>query len=59
MEIPHIVFDKFNNWNKPPLNADISCDKRFVFALLLALTEEEKLRDDDIPADVMDFVKRN
>lgn len=57
MEIPHEVFTTCSEWTKPPLNTDVSCDKRFVSALLLALTEEEKLLEDDIPQDVMNFVE--
>ncbi|XP_031636830.1 uncharacterized protein LOC116349491 [Contarinia nasturtii] len=57
MEIPHVVFSRFITWNKPPFDTDLSCDKRFVFALILALTEEEKLVNDDIPEEVMQFVK--
>lgn len=57
MEIPHFVFAEFIKWNKPPLNMDVSHDKRFVVALLLALTEEEKLVDGEISQDVMEFVE--
>lgn len=57
MEIPNIVISKFINWSKPPFNADTNIDKRFVFAFLLALTEEDKLMVNDIQAEVMDFVQ--
>lgn len=57
MGIPHMVFSKFINWNKPPYDTDTNIDKRFVFALLLALTEGEKLMKNDIPCEVMDFVQ--
>lgn len=50
-----MVFSKFRTWNKPPFDSDVNIDKRFVFALLLALTEEEKLVANDIPAEVLDF----
>lgn len=59
MEIPHNVFATFKKWNRVPFKDDRSIDKRFVFALLLALTEEEKLLVDDIPVDVMEFVYGN
>lgn len=57
MEIPHIVFTKFRDWNKPPMDKDARYDKRFVFALLLALTEEQQLRDNAIPDEVLNFIK--
>lgn len=52
-----MVFARFSAWNKPPFKHDAAFDKRFVFALILALTEEEKLAKNEIPQEVMEFVK--
>lgn len=57
MEIPHVVFEKFIKWTKPPMNSNTLLDKRFVSVLLLALTDDSELLEDNIPTDVMNFVE--
>lgn len=56
MEIPYTIISKFTDWNQPPLNEDISMDKRFVFSLFYALVPIERIASDRIPEDIMEFV---
>lgn len=51
------MFEKFNEWNQPQHINNTLYDERIVHALLLALVEEERLRNNDVPESVMDFVQ--
>lgn len=53
MEIPHFVLSKLAGWNK----IDPSFDSRFVAALILSLTESEKILRNEIPEEVSNFIK--
>lgn len=52
MEVPGYVLSKLGQWNK----AEPTYDNRFVAALLLCLTEPEKLITNDVPEEVFGFV---
>lgn len=57
IEVPKMIFDKFIAWNQPPYKSDQAYDKRFVHALLFALVEDEVIRKNEVPVDVIDFIR--
>lgn len=55
MEVPFYVLKPLSEWDKNKA----SYDQRFVAALLLSLTANANILENDIPAEVMDFVRGN
>lgn len=48
VEIIQTAFETFADWSLPPKNDDVRYDKRFCFALLLALVPGDKLAIGDV-----------
>lgn len=55
IELPSVIVEKLQTWNKHPYDADVIYDKRFSFALLLAMVDESLLAEFDVPQSVKDF----
>lgn len=57
IEIKKSIIDKILEWNTPPYDVNERLDKKIVGALLVACVGGEKLAQNEIEVDAMNFIK--